>query len=71
MFTANCSLITATSNMYEKHCDQCNVCSYVIRASMIANKEVHNRTLSVVGLHQICQHNLKHNKQAYYASIMD
>ena len=47
MFTANCSIDNCNINMNEKHCDQCNVRSHVIRASIIANKEVHNRTLAI------------------------
>ena len=32
--------------------------------------EIHTEDKLQVGLCQICQHNLKHNRQAHYASIM-
>ena len=56
MFTANCSIDNCNININEKHCDQYNVCSHVITASIIANKEVHNRTLAICSVKKNTQH---------------
>ena len=39
-------------------------CTYIARAYIIA------RACTQLGLRQICQHNLRHNMRARYASIM-
>ena len=49
-----------------------SVMPYGVMNAPAVFQQLMQRVLSGVqlGLHQICQHNLKHNKWAYYASII-